>query len=142
MVAHYHTNSEALTSTFSDVSDTKKFSMIKADLSSESDVRRLFDSFDESPIQILVINHATFSFSGESIAEMSLERWNKTIATNLTSPFLLVREFLHRLKSLSTSDLYREKVNVILVGSTAGKYGEAGHADYAASKSGTENLQN
>ncbi len=30
----------------------------------------------------------------------------------------------------------KEKASIVLIGSTAGKYGEAYHADYAASKSG------
>lgn len=76
----------------------------------------------------------------ESIAEMSLERWNKTISTNLTSVFLVVREFLRQLSrdGISTSTL--DKVAIVLVSSTAGKFGNAGHADYASAKSGEQKL--
>ena len=68
---------------------------------------------------------------------MELGHWERTIAANLTSSFLVIREYLRRLEKKSVVDTVRDKATVVLVGSTAGKYGEAYHADYAASKSGT-----
>jgi NAD(P)-dependent dehydrogenase (short-subunit alcohol dehydrogenase family) len=65
---------------------------------------------------------------------MSLDQWKSTLDTNLTSSFLVVREYMQGLEK--ASDKLKEKSSIVLVGSTAGKYGEAGHADYAASKSG------
>lgn len=135
VVGHYNTNADSLKSAFSHI-DSNHFSTARADLTSESDVKLMFDSFDESPIQVLVVNHGIWPYKDVSLAQMSLEQWNKTISTNLTSSFLIIREFLNRLGRSSTSDVIREKAAVVLVGSTAGKYGEAGHVDYAASKSG------
>lgn len=135
VVAHYNTNAESLKSTFSNA-DPDRFSTAKADLSSETDVQHMFDAFENSPIQVLVVNHGIWPSLDQPLAQMSLEQWNGTIATNLTSSFLIIREFLRRLEMPNVSDAVREKVAVVLIGSTAGKYGEAGHADYAASKSG------
>jgi NAD(P)-dependent dehydrogenase (short-subunit alcohol dehydrogenase family) len=53
---------------------------------------------------------------------MSLERWRTTIDTNLTSSFLVTREYLKQLKTASSDS--KEKAAIIFIGSTAGKYGE------------------
>jgi 3-oxoacyl-[acyl-carrier protein] reductase len=60
--------------------------------------------------------------------ELSLERWEETLRQNLTTTFLVAREFLREVARNGNGSL-------VLVGSTAGIFGEAGHADYAAAKS-------
>src|SRR5205807_5497550 len=57
-----------------------------------------------------------------------LERWRDTLDANLTASFLTARSFLR-----GAAD--RGHGSLVLVGSTAGIFGEAGHADYAAAKS-------
>src|SRR6266540_1665676 len=57
-----------------------------------------------------------------------LERWDETLRSNLTATFLTARGFLREVERNGHGSL-------VLVGSTAGVFGEAGHADYAASKS-------
>ena len=59
---------------------------------------------------------------------LSLERWNQTLAANLTATFLTARGFLREVERSGHGSL-------VLVGSTAGVFGEAGHADYASAKS-------
>jgi 3-oxoacyl-[acyl-carrier protein] reductase len=60
--------------------------------------------------------------------EMALERWEETLASNLRATFLTSRAFL-RHAAVSPGG------SLVLIGSTAGIFGEAGHADYAAAKS-------
>ena len=60
--------------------------------------------------------------------ELPLERWEHTLRTNLTASFLVARGFLREVERNGHGSL-------VLVGSTAGIFGEAGHADYAAAKS-------
>jgi 3-oxoacyl-[acyl-carrier protein] reductase len=60
--------------------------------------------------------------------ELPLERWEHTLRQNLTSSFLTARGFLREVERTGHGSL-------VLVGSTAGIVGEAGHADYAAAKS-------
>ena len=60
--------------------------------------------------------------------ELPLERWEHTVRQNLTSSFLTARGFLREVERNGHGSL-------VLVGSTAGLVGEAGHADYAAAKS-------
>ena len=60
--------------------------------------------------------------------ELPLARWEETLRANLTASFLTARGFLRGVAS-------RGHGSLVLVGSTAGLVGEAGHADYAAAKS-------
>ncbi|KAL4265527.1 NAD(P)-binding domain superfamily protein [Pleurotus pulmonarius] len=110
---------------------------IQADLTNESSVSQMFsnheDQPDFGPVQIVVINHGIWPTTDAPIAAMSLDRWNHTIDTNLTSSFLVAREYLRQLSS--APEELKAKANIVFIGSTAGKYGEAGHADYAATKS-------
>jgi 3-oxoacyl-[acyl-carrier protein] reductase len=59
---------------------------------------------------------------------LPLERWEQTLRENLTITFLTARGFLREVERNGHGSL-------VLVGSTAGLFGEAGHADYAAAKS-------
>jgi NAD(P)-dependent dehydrogenase (short-subunit alcohol dehydrogenase family) len=70
---------------------------------------------------------------------MELEQWNRTIDVNLTSSFLLSKHFLRCLAKEDVSDDVKAKVNIVFVGSSAGRFGEKGHSDYAVSKSGASN---
>src|ERR671932_810957 len=59
---------------------------------------------------------------------MPLDRWEATLRANLTATFLTARAFLREIERNGHG-------NLVLIGSTAGLFGEAGHADYAAAKS-------
>lgn len=132
VVAHYNSSNDNLKL----LSGTPGLVDAQADLRVEADVKALFDKFDKDVVQVLVVNHGIWPNENVPVSKMSLEQWNNTIATNLTSSFLVVREFLRALEKPSVSDSQREKAAIVLIGSTAGKYGEADHADYASSKSG------
>lgn len=69
-------------------------------------------------------NHATYEDKDVTLRDMTLSQWNNTITTNLTSTFLVIRAFLRQLDG-QPEDAKRN-VAVVLIGSTAGKYGEAG----------------
>jgi 3-oxoacyl-[acyl-carrier protein] reductase len=60
--------------------------------------------------------------------QLPLERWEHTLRSNLTATFLTARAFLREVERNGHG-------NLVLVGSRAGRFGEAGHADYAAAKS-------
>lgn len=96
----------------------------------------MFESFREGfgSVQISIINHAYYPTADVPVAGMTLEQWNSTITTNLTSSFLVAKYFLQGLKKSNKER--RDKAAIVFIGSTAGKYGEAGHADYAVTKSG------
>ena len=64
--------------------------------------------------------------------ELPLDRWEATLRANLTATFLTARAFLREVARNGDGSL-------VLVGSTAGLVGEAGHADYAAAKAAISN---
>ncbi len=103
----------------------------RADLTVESDVDRLFDEARDALGQVDVCIAVAGVYPPEDVPlwELSLERWNETIAGNLTATFLTARAFLREVERNGHGSL-------VLIGSTAGIFGEAGHADYAAAKSG------
>jgi NAD(P)-dependent dehydrogenase (short-subunit alcohol dehydrogenase family) len=111
---------------------------VTADLYDEEKVGRIFfwSKVQFGPVQVLVVNHAVSSKGDIPIADMTLDQWNGTLQTNLTSSFLVCREYLRDLQEQTTTPELKEKASIVLIGSTAGKFGEAGNADYAASKSG------
>jgi NAD(P)-dependent dehydrogenase (short-subunit alcohol dehydrogenase family) len=55
---------------------------------------------------------------------MSVEQFQRTLYVNLTGTFLFVKHFLQ----LQWPGRLRPP-SIVIVGSTAGKFGEAGHAD-------------
>lgn len=106
--------------------------VVKADLTSEEQVERLFEDSKSNlgEIDILIANAGKWPEADTPIHEMSLDRWNDTISVNGTAVFLCVREYLKRAFRNGIAD-----PTIVLTGSTAGKFGEAGHGDYATAKS-------
>jgi 3-oxoacyl-[acyl-carrier protein] reductase len=79
-----------------------------------------------------VANAGTWDPDHVPLARMSLERWRGTIESNLTATFLTARGYLRHVGQAGAGSL-------VLVGSTAGIFGEAGHADYASAKAAMTN---
>ena len=102
---------------------------LQADLTVESEVDRLISSAVESlgRLDVLVANAGDWPSRDETVWEMSLERWRATVGANLDSVFLSCRAFLRHVATTRTG-------NIVIVGSTAGLIGEAGHTDYASAK--------
>jgi 3-oxoacyl-[acyl-carrier protein] reductase len=104
-----------------------------ADLTRETEVARLFAEARTAagPIQVLIANAGYWPPDNVPLERMTLEQWNHTLATNLTAVFLCMREFFRGIVQDRVAD-----PSAVLIGSTAGIFGEAGHADYAAAKAG------
>ena len=102
----------------------------QADLTVEADVDRLFEDARAAfgSVDVCVAVQGSWPREDVPVWELPLERWDDTLRQNLTSTFLVAREFLREVARSGHGSL-------VLVGSTAGIFGEAGHADYAASKS-------
>lgn len=101
----------------------------RADLTKEADVRRLFAAVVKrfGRVDTLIVNAGSWASESASIADLSLRRWQQTVDAVLTSAFLSLREFSRLVR-------HQRRGNAILIASTAGVFGEAGHADYAAAK--------
>jgi NAD(P)-dependent dehydrogenase (short-subunit alcohol dehydrogenase family) len=110
---------------------------VQANLSQEQAVVTMFESLSTmpyGPVQVVVVNHAVSHRLDVPIARMTLDQWNTTMTVNLTSSFLVCREYLKHLEKAPS--ILKEKAAILLIGSTAGKCGEANNGDYAAAKSG------
>jgi 3-oxoacyl-[acyl-carrier protein] reductase len=104
--------------------------ILNADLTIEEDVDALFAAAREElgRVDVCAAVAGAWPTADEPVWDLPLERWRATIDANLTSTFLTVRAFLREVERNGTGSL-------VLIGSTAGIFGEAGHADYAAAKS-------
>jgi 3-oxoacyl-[acyl-carrier protein] reductase len=119
VVAHYHQGRERAES----LGATQ---LVQADLTVEQDVERLFEEAGE--LDACAALAGVWPREDVPVWELSLERWERTLRENLTTTFLTARGFLRGVAR-------RGHGSLVLVGSTAGVFGEAGHADYAAAKS-------
>jgi len=135
VTAHYNTTIATLQPVVAEYGPTR-VRIVQADLTKEEDVARMFKTPAEAfgVVQILIVNHGYYPPNDAPVSQMSLEQWNSTMMSNLTSSFLVVREYLRHLEN--ATDAEKEKASIVLIGSTAGKYGEFAHADYSAAKSG------
>jgi 3-oxoacyl-[acyl-carrier protein] reductase len=101
-----------------------------ADLTDEAEVDALFEGTRAALGGLDVCVAVAGAWPREDVPawELSLERWEATLRANLTTAFLTARAYLRELEREGHGSL-------VLIASTAGLYGEAGHADYAAAKS-------
>jgi len=122
VVAHYHQGRERAEAVGADA-------IVGGDLRREDDVERVFAEAREALGRIEVCAAVAGVWPQEDVPvwELSLERWEETLRANLTSAFLTARAFLREVERNRHGSL-------VLIGSTAGLVGEAGHADYAAAK--------
>jgi 3-oxoacyl-[acyl-carrier protein] reductase len=98
--------------------------LVGADLTREDEVDNMFAAAGKLDVCAAVAG--VWPAGDLPVWELPLERWRATLDANLTATFLTARGFLRQLEGDGA---------LILVGSTAGIVGEAGHADYAAAKS-------
>jgi 3-oxoacyl-[acyl-carrier protein] reductase len=101
-----------------------------ADLTREDDTDRLFEEARTAlgGIDVCAAVSGVWPREDVPVWELPLERWENTLAQNLRSTFLTARGFLREVARSGHGSL-------VMVASTAGLFGEAGHADYAAAKS-------
>lgn len=85
-------------------------------------------------LDVVVANAGVWPSQELPVWELPSERWRQTIAANLDATFLTVRAYLRHLADRPEGEIPGPP-SVVLVASTAGEFGEAGHADYAAAKS-------
>lgn len=111
---------------------------IKADISDELQVMAMFVEIDNAfgPVNALV-NNAGILFQQSAIEELTAERINRVLATNVTGYFLCCREAVKRMafRHGGTGG------SIVNVSSAAARLGAAGeYVDYAASKGAVDTL--
>jgi 3-oxoacyl-[acyl-carrier protein] reductase len=104
---------------------------VRADVSIETDVVQLFQLAEEALSQVDVLVNNAGIWPAAYVKEMAREQWDRTLAVNLTGPFLTCREAVRRWTAAGRTG------RIVNVSSQAAFRGStSGHADYASSKAG------
>ena len=124
---HYHRNREAAEALAEELGGVA----LQADLRDEAQADALVPAAVEAlgRLDACVANAGTWEPEDVPITRMSIDRWRSTIDANLTATFLTARSYLRHVETAGAGSL-------VLVASTSGLFGEAGHADYSAAKAG------
>jgi NAD(P)-dependent dehydrogenase (short-subunit alcohol dehydrogenase family) len=111
---------------------------VAADVASESDVRRLFQTVDaELGTVTALVNNAAILERQMRLEEMDAARLNRIFTTNITGSFLCAREAVRRM-STRYGGAGGAIVNVSSAASRLGAPGE--YIDYAASKGAIDTM--
>ena len=126
VVVHYRTGRERAEALAAELPGAYA---LGADLTVESEVEALFAAARDAlgRVDICAAVAGVWPRDDEPVWSLPLERWEATLRANLTATFLTAKHYLREVERSGHGSL-------VLVGSTAGRFGEAGHADYAAAK--------
>jgi 3-oxoacyl-[acyl-carrier protein] reductase len=127
VVVHYHRGQERAEAIAAEIGGE----IVQADLTDEAQVDAMFAA--AGTLDLCAAVAGVWPSEDAPVWELPLDRWDATVRANLTSSFLTARGFLRSVAASGHGSL-------VFVGSTAGVFGEAGHADYAAAKSGLVGL--
>jgi 3-oxoacyl-[acyl-carrier protein] reductase len=127
VAVHYHRGHERAAVVAAELPDAV---LVQADLTSEDEADRLFADVrrELGGLDVCAAVAGVWPAEDVPVWELGLDRWRATLDANLTATFLTARGFLREVERNGAGSL-------VLVGSTAGLFGEAGHADYASAKS-------
>ena len=134
VTATYHSKKGGLESLVDQ--NKNMLALCKADLTKEADVKKLFSYANSKFERVdILVSNAGIANPHSFVQDISLNQWNNTIRTNLTSAFLCSKYFFQNLQKYAN-----EQASIVFIGSTAGLFGEAGFCDYATSKAGMHGL--
>ncbi|KAF2809689.1 polysaccharide deacetylase family protein-like protein [Mytilinidion resinicola] len=116
--------------------------VVQGDISDESSIEKCMTDARErfGPIHILAANAGITDESNEyPIWEMPAELWDRTYAVNVRGTFLTIKHFL-RSADICQKEAKAELPNlaIVVTGSECGKFGQAGHVEYASGKAGLQ----
>ena len=103
--------------------------VLKADVSKQEEARALINHTVEhfGRLDVLVANAGVWTAADKSIVELDEKQFDETMRVNVYGVYYVSR-------AAAKVFIKQQSGNIVTVSSTAGQRGEAGHADYAASK--------
>jgi len=107
----------------------RKSLAVQADVTSESEIKGAVDRAASTLGGLSGLVVSAVIFDGKPIEEMSLDLWNRMLATNLTGTFLAVKAAVPHLRKAGAA-------SIVIYSSTAGQRGSDTYSAYATSKAG------
>jgi 3-oxoacyl-[acyl-carrier protein] reductase len=125
VAVHYHTNRAAAEALAEEIGGVP----LQADLRDEAAADALVPAAVTAlgRLDACVANAGVWPAEDVPLSQLGLDRWRSTLDSNLTATFLTARAFLRHVEGTGEGAL-------VMIASTAGIFGEGGHADYAAAK--------
>lgn len=130
VVINYHRDRDAASAIAGEVERRgAKALIVQADVSRGSESKRMVEqSFNHfGRLDVLVANAGIWSPDDRRITELDDHQWDETIRINVNGVYYVCRDAARVFIAQGSG-------NIVTISSTAGQRGEAGHADYAASK--------
>jgi 3-oxoacyl-[acyl-carrier protein] reductase len=90
-------------------------------------------------IDVCVANAGVWETASQPLDEMPVARVRETLEVNLLGALWTARAFMGHLRRAAPADR-GAGASLVFIGSTAGRFGERGHCDYAVSKAGLYGL--
>jgi len=115
---------------------------VTGDISSEESIKSCIQQAKRhhGPINILVANAGiTDESNSYPIWKIPLELWEKTYNTNIRGTFLTIKHLLLSAEEVQISTGKEiDNLAIVVTGSETGKFGQAGHTEYASGKAGLQ----
>ena len=112
-----------------------RHAVIQADVRSESAIAEAFDRVARDlGVADILINSAGLNQSHTPVADMTLDQWNRMLATDLTGAFLACRRLVRDLRDA------KKPGAIVNISSIHASVARAGAADYDAAKAGLASL--
>ncbi len=108
---------------------------VQADVSDPAAIQKVFDQVRErwGRIDICIANAGIWPPQGAALVDLDEQRIRSVMEINLFGALWTARAFLRQLRQCGPRD-DGHGACLLFTGSTAGRFGEHGHCDYAASK--------
>ncbi len=111
------------------------FPYFQADLSDVNQVEQLVKTVEAELGSLSILVNCAGYWPTELVKDMTIEQWEKTVTINLTSAFILSRDFVRRRLAEGAGGTILNVVSQAAFGGAT-----SGHAHYAAAKAGLVNL--
>ena len=107
---------------------------VRADVSVEADVNAMVSAVMQRFGRIdILVNNAGVNLMYKTVAELTLEEWNRVVGTNLTGAFLCCRAVLPAMMSQRCG-------RIVIISSIGGRHGAAGRTPYRPTKAALINF--